>query len=335
MVATRTDILSRLADEMIPYLVGPIPVKGFLDHFLPKDGSSTPTFKKGMFKELIPLIESATEPEKKLYDPFVSPDPTSPTAAAPDLRPNHTFPESNHALILENTSMASDHTRYNKFPFALKPDCSVYAKGNRRTQSKLDLSCVDFVIMFKKRPHCDPFIGNPFNIRKINPFVSPNSSAREVLGQLTAYAAAILSGQYRTPHTFMVFIVNDYARLIRWDCSGALVTGEPIRFNKEPHLFEFLSAMISHYPKVRGHDSTVSSHTNLEIARAISTIPEFKKGDTFLAIRHTSNRYIIHAPECRPDLPVGRRTRSSLAYDVQNRCRVLLEGFLACLTGRH
>lgn len=71
----RPDNLSRLADEMSPYLVGPIPVGGFLRTFLPEDGSSTPTFKKGMFKELISLIESATEPEKKLYDPFVSPDP--------------------------------------------------------------------------------------------------------------------------------------------------------------------------------------------------------------------------------------------------------------------
>jgi hypothetical protein len=82
---------------------------------------------------------------------------------------------------------------------------------------------VDFVIEFKKPPYCDPFIDNPSigklkpnseSGKTLNPFLFPNSSAREVLGQLTAYATAILSSQYRT-HTFIVFIVKDYARLIR------------------------------------------------------------------------------------------------------------------------
>jgi len=88
-----------------------------------------------------------------------------------------------------------DCAPYSKFPFALKPDCSVYAKDNKR--AKLDFSCVDFVIEFKKHMADDPFIDDP-----LNRFVSRNKSAREVLGQLTAYAAAILSSQYRT-HAFI------------------------------------------------------------------------------------------------------------------------------------
>jgi len=39
----------------------------------------------------------------------------------------------------------------------------------------------------------------------------------------------------------------------------------------------------------------------------------------------TPHRYIICSPEPRPDIPVGRWTRSSFAYDIQNRHQVLLK----------
>src|SRR6267154_1726865 len=64
-------------------LFGSFPAQGWLLY---------PYIQEANVRRVNSLIESATEPEKNLYDSFVSPDPTSPTA--PVLRPNHTFPES-------------------------------------------------------------------------------------------------------------------------------------------------------------------------------------------------------------------------------------------------
>jgi hypothetical protein len=56
-----------------------------------------------------------------------------------------------------------------------------------------------------------------------NPLMCSMGPGLVNLGQITAYATSILSTQYRT-HTFMVFIVKDYAMFLRWDRSGAVVT---------------------------------------------------------------------------------------------------------------
>ncbi len=68
----------------------------------------------------------------------------------------------------------------------------------------------------------DPFVDKPRSDKgkkkgkekKKDLFMKPKGPSRLVLGQLTAYAASILSARYHT-HTFMVFIMKDYMRLIR------------------------------------------------------------------------------------------------------------------------
>ena len=44
-----------------------------------------------------------------------------------------------------------------------------------------------------------------------------------------------------------------------------------------------------------------------------------------LAVQHSGCRYIICSPEPQPSIPVGRWTRSSIAFDTKNRRRVLLK----------
>jgi hypothetical protein len=73
---SRDDIFSRLADEMEPFFVGPIPARDFLDHFLPPPPSapsSLPQFTRGMFNHFTEAYSKGQE--LKLYDPFVSSDP--------------------------------------------------------------------------------------------------------------------------------------------------------------------------------------------------------------------------------------------------------------------
>ncbi|KAF8487817.1 hypothetical protein F5888DRAFT_1624165, partial [Russula emetica] len=82
-----------------------------------------------------------------------------------------------------------------------------------------------------------------------------------------------------------------------------------------------------------GHDSTVhSSSTPEEIALARAIVPELKDVESFLVLtipddsdRPSERRYIISSPEPRPDIPIGRWTRSLFALDVKEKCRVLVK----------
>jgi hypothetical protein len=229
------------------------------------------------------------------------------------------------------TSQANDETPNSHFPFTLEPDCSVYQEDC--DEENLDMSRVEFVIEFKSGPKEDPFVDEPklesteeLNLNsteELNPFVCAEGPTHTVLGQLTAYATAVLSAQYRT-HTFIVFIVGEYARLIRWDRGGAVVT-KKIHFDKEPYLIHFFVHYNMAQPEARGHDSTVGSAKPHEIGLAKAAVPELAKANSFLAVTASDGRFIIRGPDAQPDVPVGRWTRTSFAYDVNNKRRVILK----------
>jgi hypothetical protein len=150
-----------------------------------------------------------------------------------------------------------------------------------------------------------------------------SANAFDVLGQLTAYATSILSGQYRT-HTFMVLIVKDYARLIRWDRSGAVFT-KPINFNEDPHLIDFFIRYGLADREARGHDITVSPASLQDVKDAQVMVPELRGVTRCLDVTLSDQHFIIPAPTSTPDIPVGRWTRGSFAYDQHNKRRVFLK----------
>ncbi|KAF8502325.1 hypothetical protein F5888DRAFT_1871862 [Russula emetica] len=311
--------------QMLLYCLGLLfthgapPLTAFLNRFLPppSDPSSVPQFPTGLFND---FIKSLSQTESASYDKFIE-------AISPHVP----------SLIIVNTSCSSDKAPHGKFHLKLKPDCSVDMHGER-TKDDLDLSRVDFVIEMKSE--ADPFVLKvPSNPRDhtsnsgddLNSFLHLTSGSRSNLGQITAYAMAIMSAQYRT-HTFSVLIMKDYARLIQWDRSGAVVT-EPIYYNSQPHLFDFLVRYGIADSEVRGHDSTVHSSSTLEeIALARAIVPELKDVESFLVLtipddsdRPSERRYIIYSPEPRPDIPVGRWTRSLFTLDVKERRCVLVK----------
>src|SRR6266852_1555456 len=110
---------------------------------------------------------------------------------------------------MANTANATDSDSAAGFPFDLKPDCSVYAKpeGGGEEVLSTSLSRVEFVIEFKCAS--DPFVDDHSNSGEpdtgepntqhdvFNPFVCPPGPIRNYLGQLVAYATAVLSAQYR------------------------------------------------------------------------------------------------------------------------------------------
>lgn len=219
-----------------------------------------------------------------------------------------------------------------KFPFSLQPDCSVYSnEGDRNPKPGLDFNLVDFVIEFKTASSQDPFSHRePVNSTddKRNPLMSTTSTAHRVAGQITAYATMILGAQYRT-HTFSVLIIGEYARLIRWDRAGAVVTA-PIYYDAKPHLFDFFIRYDNVNKEVRGHDLTVRRASVVEGEAAQEFLgPDARTPLLSITIplsgSEESRQYIIPSPRARPAIPVGRWTRASIAYDVHRKQRVLLK----------
>jgi hypothetical protein len=221
--------------EMKGHCVGPMPIEEFLDKFLPTSeiqNLPTLTFRRGIFDQVI-----HAERELKAYEPFVS------------LRDYHTgIAESltlmfqigamqsfGPALSFVNTSGSAASDISGTFSFAVKPDICVYADG---TTHGCHVSTAEVIVEFKwdaiNDAFCDPPLSS--NVDGFS-FINQTMKGMDTLGQITSYAAAQLGAQYRT-HIFSVLIVGSFARIIRWDMEGAIVTCT-FNYNTEPHLADF------------------------------------------------------------------------------------------------
>lgn len=249
-------------------------------------------------------------------------------------------------MIVVNTSQKSggNMTAKDDFVFACQPDCSVFVRpagpptfDGVYPPAITDSPCLEFVVEFKSNASSDPFVVPAKRRGKEtgsgNPFVR-TQQVDSVVGQITAYATHILSSQYRT-HAFTILICQNLARLIRWDRAGAIVT-EPISYNDDSYLYDFLTRYNDAPPDIRGHDSTVTTISNFlqpEIfQRARSVVDELAKEDSLLLLAipepdggPAPRRYVVSQPRAQPEVPTGRWTRASIAYDVQRNRRVLLK----------
>lgn len=230
------------------------------------------------------------------------------------------------------------------FPFKIRPDCSVYAKTDSccRTNS----STVELFIEFKRRSSDDPFIikvpssqtsstsssDNATPSLSLNPIMKTSSTACTTCGQITAYATSQMGAQYRT-HIFSILIILDYARLIRWDRSGAIVT-EPIYYNEASELFDFLIYFDHSPPDVRGHDTTVRLANPEEIKGAIKEVKELEGQRTSLLVvsvpapkpaTEVPLEYVVASPLPSLWTPVGRWTRTSIGYDITRKKKIFLK----------
>ncbi len=176
-------------------------------------------------------------------------------------------------MTVVNTPQKSrgDMTAKNDFVFTCQPDCSVFVRpaGPPTFDGVNELyppaitdspSCLEFVVEFKLTASADPFVvpkkrTGDGTTGSGNPLMSTAVNTHAVVGQITAYATQILSSQYRT-HAFTVLICHNLARLIRWDRAGAIVT-EPIYYDDDSYLHDFLTRYNDAPSNIRGHDSTV------------------------------------------------------------------------------
>ena len=187
----------------------------------------------------------------------------------------------------------------------------------------LNLSCVNFIIKFKRKLELDPFADSLSEQGVSSFFACPKGPTLTILGQLTVYATSILSAQY-CMHMFMIFIVKDNTRLIRWDCSGAVFT-HLIYFNDESHLMDFFT----HYDiadcEAQGHNIVVSSASLQDVAIAQANVPELQEANKFLDVTISDQHFIIPSPKSTSDIPVGHWTCTSFAYDKHNGYQVLMK----------
>ena len=90
----------------------------------------------------------------------------------------------------------------------------------------------EFFVESKYTTEDDPFLVPPVAAELVGSNNSEHFLAHQtphrshVLGQLGTYVAIHIDSQYCT-HFFLVLIISQYARLMRWDRSGVIFT-EPI-----------------------------------------------------------------------------------------------------------
>ena len=82
----------------------------------------------------------------------------------------------------------------------------------------------------------------------------------------------------------------------------ARLSPEPIRFNEEPHLFDFLVRYDIADSEVRGHDSTVKLPNDDEVKLAKAAVPELAEVKSFLAVEIDA---ILSGSESRARIPLA------------------------------
>ncbi len=136
------------------------------------------------------------------------------------------------------------------------------------------------------------------------------------------YTALQLDCQYCT-HVFSVLIVRNYAWLIRWDWSGAIVTA-PIYYQQDPALLDFFTLYDQAVRLMRGCDDSVCGATQAETLKAVHANKEFRISQDLLVVtvplqgrKSECSEYIIKPPVARFYTPPGCATCTSIAYDIQ------------------
>jgi hypothetical protein len=222
-------------------------------------------------------------------------------------------------IFICDTSHSQDKAT-NQFPLSLSPDCTVYDAVAHEDLTGHNSSASDVYIEFKGKPEEDAFLTE---VPPDSPsFLAVKKKPVSTSGQITSYAALQLESQYRT-HVFSVLIVGDYARLIRWDRSGAVVTA-PIYYRRQPELFDFFTRYDQAERTVRGYDDSVRNATPSETGKAIAAAPKAFSAP-LLIVTVMQRQYVINSPVARPYTPPGRATHTSIAYDLERDCIVFFK----------
>ncbi|KAK7030407.1 hypothetical protein VNI00_014151 [Paramarasmius palmivorus] len=210
---------------------GPIDTQEFLDKYLPVT-SSTPTkpaFDPGKFLLASQTENGAIRKEEDMYNPLES--------ALNDFCPHL------HIAITGNLADSS----WPNYMGEVKIDLSFYQQGATTRPADLDALETFAQVKFHQR-------STGFN-DAAPAFEHDTEDSTQTRGQLATYAGAMMSAQFRT-HVFCMEITDNYARLIRFDREGAVVTKQ-FRYHQDQYLAEFMWRFNHASPEARGRDPSV------------------------------------------------------------------------------
>ncbi|KAH9077763.1 hypothetical protein EDB83DRAFT_1512343 [Lactarius deliciosus] len=243
-----------IARTMEPFFLGPLPATRFIMEFFPSLLVKAPQFKPNIFSDLVATVNGKQD-EQDMYDPFSA-----------------VISNACDKLIICKTAFRMD-TAPSNYGFNLEPDLCVYAKTpENQTLGGTSCSLAELCIKIKKSATSDPFNDDAqLDTNGKLRFVKESKEAQETIGQISTYVAFQMGSQYRT-HTFFILVIGMYARLLRWDRSGVVVS-ERIEYDKQHHLFSFFELFNAATPGIRGWDESVSVPLKHEIAAALEVCP--------------------------------------------------------------
>ena len=228
--------------------------------------------------------------------------------------------------------MLISDTHSNKFPTyedrEISPDITVYETATQfavsSTQStNRPIDEVAFMVEFKHDHADDPFRDH------IPGFENTSDRSEKTLGQICAYATAHMAAQFRT-HVFSLLVFPKYARILRWDRAGVIVTGKIDLVENASLLGEFLWRYQNATPAQRGHDQNV---TPVALETVVKDIPDGveKLGATndssFFSVKFPNNDeyFISKAVYMGVGSPTGRSTRTFKALSVKTKSVVFVK----------
>ena len=222
----------------------------------------------------------------------------------------------------------------------LAPDLSIYHSDDQpERNAKTDFSKMDLFVEFKATESSDPFCDPVGDVeRQQFCFEKDSDGARLVRGQLSSYAAALAGSQFRV-HTFCVLVCGKYARFIRWDRDGAIVT-ERFNYMQQPRFLARFFWQYNHLdPRRRGYDTSVSSidPENTDIQESYFKFLKMKNpAHLKFCILRVPGRdeaedekqvVVSFPPEYTARSPFGRATRPMLAFDMARKDIVFLKDY--------
>ena len=216
-------------------------------------------------------------------------------------------------LMLHNISSRAAPDFYAK---DIKPDLGLYS-SNLSLKNRSDIiEQAEILHECKLEPSDDPF-------QDKGPFEQDTSAAFDTLGQITLYATAHMAAQFRT-HIFSLLIFPKYARLLRWDRAGVVVTEEiPIAGFA---LAEFYWRYSHATPDDRGHDTTVECVLDKVKAKAIQKTLKLNENCKLFRLKVGENGYIVGKPIYMGiSSPTGRSTRGFHAFCEQSEKLVFMK----------
>ena len=171
----------------------------------------------------------------------------------------------------------------------------------------------------KYMPGDDPFDD------KIESFERSTGQAQDTLGQICSYATAQMAAQFRT-HLFSLLLFREYARILRWDRAGVIVT-------QKINLAD-LSKFLWRYDKMtrvqQGFDEDIVPISLKEVEqfdpKALKKLTTSKNPLLFSITFPDGNRFVIQTPVYMGTAsPTGRSTRTFHALHLQTGNIVFLK----------